>query len=162
DTAYFSTRNAAAKTLMVEPAILQTLYGLDDDRLLTVHGLNEIGFQLFGRKVGPLPENATLSVEMGQQVSRRVSELNDALSSLAREHGAKAYDLCAFLRRLKSEGSNTGSRRLTAEYLGGFYSLNGYYPGATGHALIANELLRFLDSNYNSDFPQINIEAVKQ
>ncbi|HJP91109.1 MAG TPA: hypothetical protein VJ875_04085 [Pyrinomonadaceae bacterium] len=162
DTAYFSTRSAAAKTLMVDPAILQTLYGLDDDRLLTVHGLNEIGFQLFGRSVGPLPENATLNVEVGQQVSRRISELNAALISLAREHGAKAYDLCAWLRRFKSEGSNTGSRRLTSEYLGGFYSLNGYYPGATGHALIANELLRFLDSNYNSDFPQINVDAVKQ
>ena len=162
DTAYFSTLDGAAKVLMVEPAILQTLYGLGDNRLLTVHGLNEIGFQLFGRNIEPLPENATLTVEVGQQVSRRVSELNDALVSVAREHGAKAYDLCAFLRRLKSEGINAGTRRLTAEYLGGFYSLNGCYPGATGHAVIANELLCFLDSNYNSDFPQINVEAVKQ
>jgi hypothetical protein len=162
DTAYFSTLNGAARILMVEPAVLQTLYGLNEDRLLTIHGLNEIGFQLFGRNVGPLPENATLNVEVAQQVSRRVSELNDALVSLAREHEAKVYDLCAFLRRFKSEGITTGNRRLTAEYLGGFYSLNGYYPGATGHALIANELLRFLDSNYNSDFPQVNIEAVKQ
>ena len=162
DTAYFSTLDGAAKILMVEPVVLQTLYGLSDDRLLTVHGLNEIGFQLFGKNIGPLPEDATLSVEVVQQVSRRVSELNDALVSLAREHGAKVYDLCAFLRRFKSEGLNTGSRKLTAEYLGGFYSLNGYYPGATGHALIANELLRFLDSNYNSDFPQINVDAVKQ
>ena len=162
DTAYFSTLDGAAKILMVEPAVLQTLYGLGDDRLLTVHGLNEIGFQLFGRSIGPLPENATLSAEVGQQISGRVSELNDALVSLAREHGAKVYDLCAFIRRFKSEGISTGSRRMTAEYLGGFYSLNGYYPGATGHTLIANELLRFLDSNYNSDFPQINVEAVKQ
>ena len=162
DTAYFSTLNDASKILMAEPAVLQTLYHLSDDRLLTVHGLNEIGFQLFGRNIGPLPENATLSVEAGQQVSRRVSELNDALVSLVREHGAKVYDLCAFLRRLRSEGINTSSRKLTAEYLGGFYSLNGYYPGATGHALIANELLRFLDSNYNSDFPQINIDSVRQ
>ena len=162
DTAYFSTLNGAAKIAMVEPAVLQTLYGLNEDRLLTVHGLNEIGFQLFGRSVGPLPENATLSVEVGQQISRRISELNDALVLLAREHGAKVYDLCAFLHRFKSGGITTGTRRLTAEYLGGFYSLNGYYPGATGHALIANELLRFLDSNYNSDFPQINVDAVKQ
>jgi hypothetical protein len=162
DTAYFSTLNGAAKILMVETAVLQTLYSLSDDRLLTVHGLNEIGFQLFGRNVGPLPENATLSVEVAQQVSGRVTELNEALVSLAREHGAKAYDLCGFLRRLKNEGINTGGRRLTAEYLGGFYSLNGCYPGATGHALIANELLRFLDANYNSDFPQIDVGAVKQ
>ena len=162
DTAYFSTFNTAAKILMVEPSIINQLYGLGDDRLFTVHGLNEIGFQFFGKRVGPLPENATLSVEVGQQISRRISELNDALLSVASEHGAKVYDLCAFLRRLKNEGINTGTRNLSAEYLGGFYSLNGYYPGATGHALIANELLRSLDSNYNSDFPQINIDGVMQ
>ena len=162
DTAYTATLNSAAKILMVEPAVLQTLYHLSDDVLLTVHGLNEIGFQLFGKNVGPLPENATLSVGLGRQISERISELNDALGSVAGEHGAKVYDLCAFLRRFKSEGINIGSRRLTAEYLGGFYSLNGYYPGATGHALIANELLRFLDSAYNSDFPQINIDTVMQ
>lgn len=162
DTAYFATLNAAAKILMVEPAVLHALYNLSDDQLLTVHGLNEIGFQLFGKNVGPLPENATLSAGLGGQISQRISELNDALVSVSNEHGAKVYDLCAFLRRFRNDGINTGSRRLTAEYLGGFYSLNGYYPGATGHALIANELLRFLDSNYNSDFPQINVDSVAQ
>jgi hypothetical protein len=162
DTAHFSTLDTAAKILMVEPAIIHQLYGLGDDRLLTVHGLNEIGFQLFGKTVGPLPENATVSVEACEQISSRIAELNDALLSVARDHGARVYDLCAFVRRLKSEGINTGARRLTAEYLGGFYSLNGYYPGATGHALIANELLRYLDSNYNSDFPQVNVDAVSQ
>jgi hypothetical protein len=162
DTAYFATLNEAAKILMVEPAVLHTLYQLSDDQLLTVHGLNEIGFQLFGKKVGPLPENATLSVGLGREISQRISELNGALVSLASEHGAKVYDLCAFLHGFKTEGINTGSRRLTAEYLSGFYSLNGYYPGATGHAMIANELLRFLDYNYNSDFPQINVDSVRQ
>jgi hypothetical protein len=162
DTAYFSTLDLAAKILMVEPPVLHKLYDLSDDRLLTVHGLNEIGFQLFGNNVGPLPENAVLSCEVGERVSRRITELNNALVSLAAEHGALVYDLCSFLRRLKSGGLNAGGRKLTAEYLGGFYSLNGYYPGATGHALMANELLGHLDSNYNSDFPQINVDAVKQ
>jgi hypothetical protein len=162
DTAYVSTLNTASKILMVEPRIIRTLYGIGDEALITVHGLNEIGFQLFGKNVGPLPENSTLNVELGQQISGRVAELNGALISVARECGAKVYDLCAFLRRLKTEGVNTGARKLTAEYLGGFYSLNGYYPGATGHAVIANELLHTLNINYRSDFPQINLDAVAQ
>ena len=162
DTPYFSTLSAASKILMVEPSIVRQLYGIGDEALITVHGLNEIGFQLFGKNVGPLPENATLNVEVGQQISGRIAELNDALSSVSRECGARIYDLCAFLRRLKSEGVNTGARKLTAEYLGGFYSLNGYYPGATGHAVIANELLHTLNISYRSDFPQINLDAVQQ
>lgn len=162
DTAYLSTLSAAAKILMVEPAILRALYGIGDEALITVHGLNEIGFQLFGRNIGPLPENATLNVEVAQQIGGRITELNDALSSVTRECGGKVYDLCAFLRRLKAEGVNTRARKLTAGYLGGFYSLNGYYPGATGHAIIANELLHFLNCNYYSDFPSVNVDAVMQ
>ena len=66
----------------------------------------------------------------------------------------------AFFRRIAHEGIVVGSRRLTAEFLGGFYTLNGYYPGATGHALIANELLCLLNSAYGANFPPIDVYAV--
>ncbi|MEK6279425.1 MAG: hypothetical protein AABN95_03650 [Acidobacteriota bacterium] len=162
DTPYFSTVQMAAKILKVEPSIVSNLYGIGDDRLITVHGLNEIGFQLFGKSIGPLPENATMSVEATRKVSSRVAELNEAITSAANEHGALVYDLCAFFRRLKGGSINAGSRLLTGEYLGGFYTLNGYYPGATGHAAIANELLQALNARYGSAFPQVNLATVSQ
>jgi len=162
DTAYFSTLDEAAQTLMVEPAVLLNLYGLGGDDLVTVPGLNEIGFQLFGQSVGSLPENATVKAEVARRISDRVAELNSAIASVAREHGALVYDLQALFRRVKSEGYHTGSRLMTADYLGGFYSLNGYYPGATGHALIANELLDYLNVNYGADFPPTDIWEVSQ
>ena len=80
--------------------------------------------------------------------------------ALAQEGGALVYDLHAFFRRVAQEGIAVGSRRLTAEFLGGFYGLNGYYPGATGHALIANELLRLLNNAYGANFPPIDVDAV--
>lgn len=162
DTAYFSSLFTAAKIAMVEPSIILNLYGVREDDLITAHGLNEIGFQLFGKSIGPLPENATVSAEHARRVSGRVAEMNDAIVSSARECGAIVYDLSACFRRVKSEGYNVGGRRLNGEYLGGFYSLNGFYPGATGHAIIANELLHALNVNYGSDFPQVDVRAVCQ
>jgi hypothetical protein len=53
-----------------------------------------------------------------------------------------------------------GSRRLTADYLGGFYSLDGVHPGATGHAVIANEILELLNRTYGRSFPPIDLQAV--
>lgn len=162
DTAYFSTLDAAARVVKVEPEVLLNLYGLRGDEFITAHGLNEIGFQLFGSSVGVLPEQATMSAEVARQISNRVAELNEAIVSAAREHGACVYDLCAFFRRLKTDTYNTGARLLTADYLGGFYSLNGFYPGATGHALIANELLYALGVEYGADFPQVNVSEASQ
>jgi hypothetical protein len=49
---------------------------------------------------------------------------------------------------------------LTADYLGGFYTLNGYCPGATGHALIANELLTMLNREFGAAFPAIDLASV--
>ena len=44
--------------------------------VITVNGLIEIGFQLFSRKIGPLPDGCVLSAEVADEISRRVSELN--------------------------------------------------------------------------------------
>lgn len=160
DTAHFSDINLASKILKLEHGILSNAYGLGPRDLLTANGLNEIGFQLFGRRVDVLPDGCVVGAEVADEVGRRVAELNAALAHLARECGVHVYDLHAFFRRVKRDGVAVGTRRLTAEYLGGFYTLNGYYPGATGHALIANELLHKLNVTYGSDFPQVNVQAV--
>jgi hypothetical protein len=162
DTAHFSATNLAAKILKLDSAILLSEYNLKADDLITANGLNEIGFQLFSKKIGPLPDGCVLSAEVASEISCRVNELNEALTSLAQRQGAIVYDLHAFLRRVRNEGIAIGSRRLTAEYLGGFYSLNGYYPGATGYALIANELLHQLNIAYGSDFRQIDLQTMMQ
>ena len=160
DTAHFSPVEAAARILKVEPGVLFSAYGLKPDDLVTPTGLIEIGFHLFARAIKPLPEGCVVSAEVAGRISRRLAELNCELTSLAQERGALVYDLHALFRRVREEGVAVGSRRLTAEFLGGFYSLNGYYPGATGHAFIANELLHHLNVIYGSDFGQIDLQAV--
>jgi hypothetical protein len=160
DTAHFSTIATAAQILKLEPAIIPELYGVHREDLITVNGLHEIGFQMFSRSIGPLPGGSVLSTDLALEVSRRVRELNADIIALALEEpGTSVYDLHGLFRRLKDEGIAVGQGRLTAEYLGGFYSLNGYYPGATGHAIIANELLHFLNLSYGADFPQIDVQA---
>jgi hypothetical protein len=160
DTAHFVTIDMAAKTLKVEPTFLVDAYDVKPDARLTVNALMHIGYQIFGRSITSLPSNVVLSAEIAAQIQSHIRELNEALMALAYEHGALVYDLHAFFRRVAYEGITVGSRRLTAEFLGGFYSLNGYYPGATGHALIANELLQLLNCTYGANFPPIDVHAV--
>lgn len=162
DTAHFSPINVAAKILKLEPAVLQREYNLRADDLITANGLREIGFQLLSKNIKPLPAGCVLSAQVAGDLSGRVDELNTVLNSLARECGVQVYDLHALFQRVRNEGVTVGSRRLTAEYLGGFYSLNGYYPGATGQALIANELLNQLNTFCGSDFGQIDLQTVMQ
>jgi hypothetical protein len=162
DTAHFSSLTLAAKILKVEPTFLFTQYGLKPDDLVTPRGLNEIGFQLFGKQMDALPDGCVMSAVVGAEITNRINELNVALVAAAQECGALVYDLRAFFHRLKNEGLIVGSTKVSAEYLGGFYALNGYYPGATGQALIANEILHELNAAFGSDFPPVDLQAVIQ
>jgi hypothetical protein len=79
---------------------------------------------------------------------------------VAKANGAVLYDLNWFLHNMKVSGVTVGNRTVSADYLGGFYSLDAVYPGATGHALIANDLLVLLNRTYHRSFPLIDVSAV--
>jgi hypothetical protein len=162
DTACVSSIEGAAQVVKVEPGILLTVYGLRGDDLITVRGLIEIGYQFLSQSLGPLPQGCVLSGETAGRISARIREINAELANLARELGAVLCDLHSLFRRVRAEGVDTGagSRRLSAGYLGGFYTLNGYYPGQTGQACVANEGLRVLNQAYGASFPMIDLGAV--
>jgi len=163
DTPFASSLDAAGRVLRVEPADLADLYGLRPDDLVTVHGLHEIGFQLSDGRRRELSERAVLQGPTAEAIRRRVSRVNDRVRALGERHGALVYDLHGLFRRLAQGGAGGGvtltGRRLSADYLGGIYSLVGYWPGATGHALIANEILELLNQTYGARFEPVDLPA---
>jgi hypothetical protein len=160
DTAHFSTLPRAAVVAKLEPELLSELWHLKQDDLITANGLNEIGFQIFGAAIGPLPSGSVLPAVVAGQIQSHIRQLNQEMRQIANAEGAHVCDLHAFWKRLRTEGLNVGARKLTADYLGGFYSLNGYYPGATGQALIANQILSQLNQEFGAKFAAIDIASV--
>jgi hypothetical protein len=161
DTAYFSTIESAAKNLKVEPSMLLTTYGLKGDELISVSGLMDMGYQFLSRHIGKLEPNAVVSATTAAKIASHVQALNAQLVDLAHQHEAVVYDLHAFFRQVHAEGVELKERTLSADFLGGFYTLNGYYPGHTGQALIANEVLELLNRTYGANFPLIDVDAVQ-
>ena len=160
DTAHFSSVETAARTAKVEPSFLYDRYGIKPDDVVTLNGLNEIGFQIFSRSFQALHPDSLIGSRIVAEIRRRISELNERLANVAREHGARLYDLAGLFRRIAQQGYRAGTRTLTGEYLGGFYSLNGYYPGQTGQAIIANEILQLLNASYGASFNLIDLNMV--
>ncbi len=160
DTAYVSTLEGAARVVVADPALLQNAFGLAADDLVTVAGLVEIGNRILTGAQGPLPAGSVLKAATARQLRQRLAEMNGALGVAAAKHGVHLVDAHALFARLRAGGVEVGSRRLTADYLGGLYSLNGYYPGKTGHALIANEVLAVLDAAFGAVFPRVDVAAV--
>lgn len=161
DTAYFATLESAAALTRTDPALLREFWGLTPDCLITVHGLNEIAYQIFARQIAPLSSDHTIPLAAAHEISRLLREFNHAIAEVAAHQGAVLYDLNNLYARLKNTGLQAGTRTLTGQYLGGFYSLNGYTPGATGHALIASEIMALLATEFGAQFPPIDFQSIE-
>ena len=160
DTAYFSPIDSAARVLKLKSSALQKAYRLAPDDRITVQGLMEMGCQLIAGNLKSMDGAHIVDSGWLNQVSTHVAEMNNELASLASEHGALVYDLGGFYKRVRDVGISIGSRRLSADFLGGFYELNGYFPGPTGQGLIANDILQHINRHYDAGFSPVDIGLV--
>lgn len=162
DTAHYSPIEAAARVLKVPAEIVAMVYGLQPGDRIAVDALTEMGYQLICKSPKPLPDAGFLRAGAASAIGAAVEALNGVITAIAREQGAVVYDLHALYRSVRNPGVAVGTRTLTADFLGGFYSLNGYYPGKTGHALIANGILALLNKQFGTDFKPIDAGKVAE
>lgn len=170
DTGYFNSLAAAAAIVQVAPSVLTAAYNIGPQDYVTRNGLQAIANSLAASQTSlqrppPLPAGSTLSAATATVLTNSVNALNAQIVSAAKANGAVVYDLNAFLNKIKVSGATisgatTGAGTITGDYLGGFYSLDGVYPGATGHALIANDMLAFLNQTYHRTFALVNVASV--
>lgn len=161
DTAYFSTLAAAANILRTEPAFLRKQYHLRDDDLITIPGLVDVGFQLTARQItGKIEDGGVVRAVDAANITRAAERLSESVQRVAARHGAKVYDLAGFIRKVARDGAHAGARRLSNRFLDGFYLLNGVYPGRTAHALIANDFIAFVNHEFRTKAPDVDVAGV--
>ena len=170
DTGYFNSPAAAAGVVLATPSVLSIGYNIGPQDYVTRNGLQTISNQLSTLQESeilptpggflPLPPGSTLSAATAAAITSGVNALNAQILNAAKANGAVVYDLNAFLHNIKVSGAKAGTATVTGDYLGGFYSLDGVYPGATGHALIANDILTFLNQTYHRNFALVNVASV--
>ena len=167
DTAYFTSVDNATRLLGAPPATLSALFHFNTGDTITPNGMMAAGGLILTNSV---PSNFPLSLLPGLVVSastatavhQNVLDLNAAITAAASQTGANVltFDLYGVLHKVRTSGLSVGSDTLTADYLGGFYSLDGYYPGQTGQGLIANELLAFLNTSFDTNFPALDLAHI--
>ena len=161
DTAHCHTIEAAARVLHMPEAELRRDYGLHAGDRILVNGLTEIGVQIMAKRVAALPPDAILRAETAAAISAGVSSINTVIRSVASTHGAAVADFACLYRTVRERGLSAGSSVLTGDFLGGFFSLNGYTPGATGQAALANLVIDALNATGESVAKPIDLaEAV--
>ncbi|UCH73819.1 MAG: hypothetical protein JSU82_16080 [Rhodospirillales bacterium] len=90
----------------------------------------------------PLPDGVVVDAAELAQIQTAIDGFNEIIAEQAALHGAALVDMNAVLRFVSQFGVVVGGRRLTADFLGGMFTLDGIHPTNTGHAVMANEFIR--------------------
>ena len=88
-----------------------------------------------------------------------VKILNQALRKDAEEFGIPVFDLGALYEKVMAGQyvSEDGFKIDGSFPNGNFFSQDGIYPSAIGHAVIANEIIKLLNTSYKSNIPLIHL-----
>jgi lysophospholipase L1-like esterase len=159
-TAYFSSIGEAASRLQQTEGFFEASYGFAPDDLLAESAIRDISTQILVGRTAPLKPEQVLSAANAASIRERVRAWNAVIVSLGGEYGAVVYDLAVLFERIRSQGVEVAGRALTGTAFGGFYGLDWLHPGATGHAIIANEISELLNSSFQAGLPATDLDEV--
>jgi hypothetical protein len=161
DTGFYQTQAMAAQVLNTTPSNLQALYTLKSDDQITLPGLMAIANQLQAGQVGLLPPYSIVSNANVTALKAAVKALNADIASQAQSAKIPVYDVGSLFSQLRANGYLTSSGQLmTANFLGGLYTMSGFYPGATVQALIANGVIGTINTAYGTSIAPIGLDTV--
>jgi hypothetical protein len=109
-------------------------------------------------KKNPIKSNVGLMVGDISEPSKNVELYNKSLNVYSDYLNVPIFDLNALYRKIW-EGTfvtDDGIKVNGKWPEGNFYSVDGLYPTAFGQAVIANEIIKFINSQYKTDIPTVN------
>lgn len=91
-------------------------------------------------------------------ISARLAELNGVIASVAGQLGAKVFDANALFGTILAHGYGVGGVRLTASFLtGGLFSYDGVHLQNLGNAVLANEMVKYINAQFGSELAEVNL-----
>ena len=91
----------------------------------------------------------------------RNAAYNSAIATAAASIGAPVVDINAIFKDIVAHGRTYGGITLTTKFLtGGIFAYDGVHPSNTGYAIVADEIVQFLNATYGTKIPRIDVAAV--
>ena len=142
-------------------AYVGPILGIGSGDFILADALPLVSAILNGTAVGPLPESVVLDAGEVTIVRARTDAFNALIAAQAARLGAGLVDVHAIVDQIRSQGYVSGGQRLTTDFLGGIFSLDGIHPTNTGYAILANAFIKELNTRFAAAIPPVNVEQIK-
>ena len=159
---FFTPAPVAAELFGVPVQTFLLTLGLGPGDLLTPDAFAAIESILLGQASPPLPSNVVLDATEIAAIRSATQAYNTIIANQAAAHGSPLVDVAGLYESIQVQGVVVGGQRLTAAFFGGIFSLDGIHPTNTGYALIANEFIRALNTNYSAGIPPLSLRQIQK
>jgi hypothetical protein len=164
-TAYLTSVPKLAAILNRPVPFVESKLGLNSSDMVTPYAFPLI--QAMGSSLTALPDSdsqgpvviraATLAT-----IRADVILYNAAIASEAAATDATLVDIYSLINELAANGVVVGSQKLTTNFMGGLFSLDGVHPTNTGYAIIANEFIKTMNQSLHADIPYVDVAQVSK
>jgi len=106
----------------------------------------------------PLDNRFVLTATELVDIDKRANEINTFIRTIAKDKGLALFDATEVLERVKAGTYFFDGTRITARFIsGGAFSLDGIHATSRGYALIANEMMKAINTTYGSSLSPVNV-----
>src|SRR5882762_10505463 len=156
--AFLTSAEKVAATVGVPLSIIGPALGIGAGDFVVPDAFAHIGAILHGLEPGPLAPNLVLDAGEVATIRAAVSDYNAFIAAQASAHGAALVDIHSLVDELHEKGLVAGGQRLTIDFLGGLFSLDGVHPTNTGYALLANKFIHALNTQFAAGIAPVSLE----
>lgn len=166
EAAYFVRLPALAAAANIPIDQLTALLGVNADDYLPLDAMPVVEQILTNARPGPLPATCSgntpcvVTSTQAKLVRVVVQQLNTIIAAQTALHGGVLVDLFSLIDNIYTNGYQVKSGILTADFLGGLFSLDGLHPSNSGYAIMANAFLKSINAAFGTAYRPANIDAI--
>jgi len=159
---FLTSADKVAQEFGLPLSVIGPTLGIGPGDFVTPAAFTLIEEILMGQIVGPLPSSVILTAAQIGQIQTAINSYNAVIAAEAESHGAALVDIHGILNLIQAHGVVTNGQRLTTDFLGGVFSLDGVHPTNTGYAIVANAFIKMLNRTFAARIPPLSVERVAQ
>lgn len=165
EAAYFVRIPALAAAAKIPLDQVTTLLGVSADDRLPLEAIPTAEQILTNARPGPLPATCggtpcKVTAFQADLARRGTGQLNNIIALQTAMHGAVPVDLFSVFDSIYKNGYQVNNVTLTADFLGGLFSLDGLHPSNTGYAIMANEFIKGINQALGTTYRLANVAAI--
>jgi lysophospholipase L1-like esterase len=171
---YFTSISTLASQVKMPLGIVQSKLGVGPNDLLRASATPIALSILSNEQPGPLPQTCpvplaelpvssvpcVLTATDAERIRITVDAYNLVIFSESLIHGAQFVDIHGLVDLIARDGYVADGKHLTAEFLGGLFSLDGIHPTNTGYAIIANSFIEGMNRSWSTNIPLADVDAI--